>query len=142
MFQIILVVHIAICLFLIILVLLQQGKGADAGATFGGSSNTLFGASGASTVLTKATTASAIAFIVTSIFLVKLYPSSINTGGVASDVLAGSVMAPKAADTATTSEEKTDTSALAVTEKIPNEKTEAPVVTNTKPTTESKTTKK
>jgi len=73
--------------------LLQQGKGADAGATFGGSSNTVFGASGASTVLTKVTTGTAIAFILTALFLVKMYPEGVHTGGgKVVDVLTDSVM--------------------------------------------------
>jgi len=53
----------------VLLVLLQQGKGADAGATFGGGSNTLFGAGGADTFLTKATTVLAFLFMSTSFAL-------------------------------------------------------------------------
>ena len=63
------VVHIAVCIFLVLLVLLQQGKGADLGATFGGGGNTLFGASGADTLLTKVTTSVAILFMITSVTL-------------------------------------------------------------------------
>ncbi|WP_394700232.1 preprotein translocase subunit SecG [uncultured Desulfosarcina sp.] len=52
------------------IVLLQTGKGADMGAAFGGgSSQTLFGSSGASTFLSKATTAAAIIFMLTSLIL-------------------------------------------------------------------------
>ncbi len=91
MFQLLLAIHLALCVFLVVVVLLQQGKGADAGAALGGGSNTLFGASGASTVLTKATTGTAIAFIVSSLFLVKLYPASVG-GTKAGDVLENSVM--------------------------------------------------
>jgi len=40
-------IHIVVCVFLVIVVLLQHGKGADIGATFGGASQTVFGASGA-----------------------------------------------------------------------------------------------
>jgi preprotein translocase subunit SecG len=58
-----------ICLALIIVILLQQGKGAEIGAVFGGSSQTVFGASGAGNVLTKATWAMAAMFFATSIFL-------------------------------------------------------------------------
>jgi preprotein translocase subunit SecG len=55
---------------LIMIVLLQTGKGADMGAAFGGgSSQTLFGSTGASTFLTKATTAAAVIFMVTSLGL-------------------------------------------------------------------------
>ena len=62
-------IHILICLSLVGIVLIQQGKGADTGAVFGGGSNTLFGASGADTLLTKITTFLAIGFFATSIFL-------------------------------------------------------------------------
>ena len=63
------IVHLFICVFLILIVLLQQGKGADVGATFGGGGNTMFGASGADTFLTKVTTFVAICFMVTSVVL-------------------------------------------------------------------------
>jgi preprotein translocase subunit SecG len=69
MFAVITVIHIIACLFLIGVVLLQQGKGADMGAVFGGSSQTLFGSSGAGNLLTRMTTAMAIVFMVTSLTL-------------------------------------------------------------------------
>jgi preprotein translocase subunit SecG len=70
MIVLITVVHIAVCLFLIIVVLLQSGKSADIAAAFGGmGSQTAFGPRGAATVLSKATTWSAIIFMITSITL-------------------------------------------------------------------------
>ena len=64
------IIHIAVCIALIMIVLLQTGKGADMGAAFGGgSSQTLFGSTGASTFLTKATTIAAIVFMLTSLTL-------------------------------------------------------------------------
>ena len=64
------IIHVIVCLALIMIVLLQTGKGADMGAAFGGGgSQTLFGATGASTFLTKATTAAAIIFMLTSLIL-------------------------------------------------------------------------
>jgi preprotein translocase subunit SecG len=63
------VIHIVICLFLIVVVLLQTGKGADMGAVFGGGSQTLFGSGGAGNFLTRLTTGTAIAFMVTSLIL-------------------------------------------------------------------------
>ena len=64
------IVHIIVCFFLIGVVLLQSGKSGDIAAAFGGQgSQTAFGPRGAATVLTKATTWSAIIFIVTSITL-------------------------------------------------------------------------
>lgn len=117
MFQLVLTIHLGLCLFLIIVVLLQQGKGADAGAALGGGSNTLFGASGASTVLSRATTMIAVAFIVTSVILVKMYPGVTSSGG-AGDVLGGSVMSDQVHPGEDTTKE---TPAKAVT----GEKTEA-----------------
>ena len=62
--------HVIVCIFLILVVLLQQGKGADwAGAFGGGGSQATFGARGAGTILSKATTASAIIFMITSLAL-------------------------------------------------------------------------
>ena len=63
------IVHVAVCLFLIAIVLLQHGKGADIGASFGGSSQSLFGSEGPLPLLNKITTASAIIFMVTSMAL-------------------------------------------------------------------------
>ena len=69
MVTIVVAIHVVICLSLIIVILLQQGKGAEIGAVFGGSSQTVFGATGAGNVLTKATWAMAVMFFATSIFL-------------------------------------------------------------------------
>ncbi|MBM4146452.1 MAG: preprotein translocase subunit SecG [Nitrospira sp.] len=63
------IVHVTVSLFLIAVVLLQSGKGADMGAAFGGSSQTLFGSRGAATFLSKMTTISAVAFMLTSFIL-------------------------------------------------------------------------
>lgn len=63
------IVHILSCFFLIAVVLLQQGKGSDVGAVFGGSSQTIFGSSGAGNLLTKLTTGTAIVFMLTSLLL-------------------------------------------------------------------------
>jgi preprotein translocase subunit SecG len=64
------IVHIIVCLFLIGVVLLQSGKSGDIAAAFGGQgSQTAFGPRGAATALSKATTWSAIIFMVTSITL-------------------------------------------------------------------------
>ena len=89
-------VHISLCVALIGMVLVQQGKGADAGATFGGSSNTVLGAGGAADFITKSTTGIAIAFMVTSILLVRAYSSGMvgvrGASTTTADPLAGSVM--------------------------------------------------
>ena len=63
-------IHIIVCLFLIIVVLLQSGKSADIAAAFGGmGSQTAFGPRGAATLLSKATTLAAVIFMLTSITL-------------------------------------------------------------------------
>jgi preprotein translocase subunit SecG len=66
---IVIILHIAVCVGLIFIVLLQKGKGASMGAAFGGSSQTVFGSSGATTFLHKVTTAIAIIFMLTSLGL-------------------------------------------------------------------------
>ena len=66
----VIIIHIIVSIALIMIVLLQTGKGADMGAAFGGgSSQTLFGSTGASTFLSKATTIAAIVFMLTSLSL-------------------------------------------------------------------------
>ena len=64
------VVHVIVCLFLIVVILLQSGKAADLAGAFGGmGSQTAFGPRGSATLLSKATTISAILFMLTSISL-------------------------------------------------------------------------
>ena len=70
MTHVLIIIHVAVCIALIMIVLLQTGKGADMGAAFGGgSSQTLFGSTGASTFLSKLTTVAAVIFMVTSLGL-------------------------------------------------------------------------
>jgi preprotein translocase subunit SecG len=69
MVTLITVLHVLAAIFLILIVLLQSGKGASLGAAFGGASQTVFGATGATSFLTKLTAASAIIFMVTSLTL-------------------------------------------------------------------------
>jgi preprotein translocase subunit SecG len=64
------IVHVLVCLFLIVVVLLQSGKAADLAGAFGGmGSQTAFGPRGSATLLSKATTGSAILFMITSLSL-------------------------------------------------------------------------
>jgi len=66
----VLIIHVIVCIALILIILLQSGKGADIGAVFGGgSSQTVFGSTGASTFLSKVTIGAAVVFMVTSIIL-------------------------------------------------------------------------
>ncbi len=64
------IIHVVVCVFLIIVVLLQSGKAADLAGAFGGmGSQTAFGPRGSATLLSKATTISAIVFMLTSMSL-------------------------------------------------------------------------
>ena len=63
------ILHVLACLILIMIVLLQAGKGANMGAAFGGSSQTVFGSGGAGTFLGKMTAGVAIVFMLTSLVL-------------------------------------------------------------------------
>jgi len=64
------IVHVIVCLILVVVVLLQSGKAADLAGAFGGmGSQTVFGPRGSATVLSKATTVSAILFMLTSLTL-------------------------------------------------------------------------
>jgi preprotein translocase subunit SecG len=63
------VIHVIVSVGLILVVLLQTGKGAEVGAVFGGSSSTIFGSSGAGNFLTRLTTGMAIVFMMTSLTL-------------------------------------------------------------------------
>ena len=63
------IVHVVACVILVLVVLLQAGKGADMGAVFGGASSTIFGSSGAGNFLTRLTTGAAVVFMATSLML-------------------------------------------------------------------------
>jgi preprotein translocase subunit SecG len=66
---IVIVVHVLVCIALILIVLLQAGKGAEMGAAFGGASQTIFGSAGAMGFLSKLTTVAAVIFMITSLVL-------------------------------------------------------------------------
>ncbi len=69
MYTAILVLHLIVCLLLIFIILVQSSKGAEMGAAFGGSNQTLFGSRGAATFLNKMTTIAAVMFMLTSLTL-------------------------------------------------------------------------
>jgi preprotein translocase subunit SecG len=70
MYILFLLIHVVVCIFLIIVVLLQSGKAADLAGAFGGmGSQTTFGPRGSATLLSRATTISAVLFMVTSLSL-------------------------------------------------------------------------
>jgi preprotein translocase subunit SecG len=78
MYEILLVVYLVVALALVGMVLIQQGKGADMGSSFGaGASGTVFGSSGAGNFMTKTTTSLATVFFVLSIVLGNLTASQI-----------------------------------------------------------------
>ena len=92
MIYLITVIHVVVCFFLIIVVLLQSGKSADLAAAFGGSgSQTAFGPRGTANALSRATTWSAIIFMLTSIVLSVM--AARHTGN-AGSVLNGTKSAP------------------------------------------------
>ena len=66
---IVLIFHVLACLALVLIVLLQTGRGAEMGAAFGGSSQTLFGSSGGTTFFGKLTTLAAVVFMLTCLGL-------------------------------------------------------------------------
>jgi preprotein translocase subunit SecG len=81
MYILAMIVHIVVCIFLIIVVLLQSGKAADLAGAFGGmGSQTAFGPRGSATLLSKATTISAVLFMITSLTLSILATRSAGLG--------------------------------------------------------------
>ena len=87
-----LVVHVLVALAIVFLVLLQHGKGADMGAAFGGgSSGSLFGATGSANFLSRTTAALAAVFFVTSLGLAYVATHKPKTGG---SVMQGVTEAP------------------------------------------------
>src|ERR1700745_3769814 len=95
------IIHVLVCVFLIIVVLLQSGKAADLAGAFGGiGSQTAFGPRGSATLLSKATTVSAVLFMITSMTLSLL---ATRTAGVGSTVLDGGT---KSAPTAPATQQK------------------------------------
>ena len=88
MYTFLIVLHIMVCLVLVLVVLLQRGKGGDVGAALGGGgSNTVFGSRGAGNFLTKLTTGSAIIFMMTSLSLAYIGNQSSNPLDLSDDVL-------------------------------------------------------
>jgi|SRR5450432_3823264 preprotein translocase subunit SecG len=92
MIPLITAIHILVCFFLIIVVLLQSGKSGDISAAFGGQgSQTAFGPRGAATALSKATTVSAVLFMLTSITLSIYASRRPGSGSVLQGIKAGPV---------------------------------------------------
>ena len=99
--------HALVCVILIVLVLLQKGKGAEIGAVFGGASaSTLFGSRGAGSFLTKLTTWAAVVFMVTSFYLAYVALNAESAGRFAAPPadLASPAAAPAATESAPANE--------------------------------------
>ncbi|TKB70957.1 MAG: preprotein translocase subunit SecG [Nitrospira sp.] len=69
MYTLAVIIHLIVCFIMIGAILLQSGKGAEIGAAFGGSSQTVFGSRGPGTFLSKITVGAAVIFMVTSLTL-------------------------------------------------------------------------
>ena len=92
-FQIILVIHVLLALGLVGLILIQHGKGADAGAAFGsGAAGSVFGARGAHSFLYKLTAVLAVAFLVTRLSLAYFASRPTAPLAPAQSILAPSIM--------------------------------------------------
>lgn len=130
MTHVLIIIHVVVSIALIMIVLLQSGKGADMGAAFGGgSSQTLFGSTGASTFLGKLTTIAAIIFMLTSLALA-YYSSNRNRSSIMMENLppVTEQAAPQTGTTAPVSEQATpaesakqESAAPATTDKAPAE---------------------
>ncbi|WP_163930287.1 preprotein translocase subunit SecG [Paraferrimonas sp. SM1919] len=79
MYDVLIVLYVIVAIALIGLVLIQQGKGADMGASFGaGSSATLFGSSGSGNFLTRTTAILAVGFFVLSLLIGRMSANNVN----------------------------------------------------------------
>lgn len=85
MITLVIILHVLVCFIMIGVVLLQSGKGAEIGAAFGGSSQTIFGSRGPGTFLSKMTVAAAVVFMLTSMVLSVVS----GTGSISSRIKAG-----------------------------------------------------
>jgi preprotein translocase subunit SecG len=95
LFYFVITVHILLCIFLVGVILLQQGRSADLAGAFGGQgSQTAFGPRAAANVLTRLTTWSAVAFMITSISLTVLYDRSTGSHSVLSGTKSAPISAP------------------------------------------------
>jgi preprotein translocase subunit SecG len=100
------IIHVLVCFFLVVVVLLQSGKAADLAGAFGGmGSQTAFGPRGSATVLSKATTVAAAVFMVTSLTLAIMATRA--AGGASGSVLEKQKAPAKAPSAAPTTGQST-----------------------------------
>lgn len=103
MSTLLILLHVTVCIALIVIVLLQMGKGAEAGASFGaGSSNTMFGSSSGGTFMGKVTAAAAVIFMLTSLTLAYFYSSPASKTVMPSSVNLPAAQAPEGLNPAAT----------------------------------------
>jgi len=117
------VFHIAICVFLVVVILLQPGK-SDAGIGFGSSSQSIFGSKGAGNFLTKTTSVCAIVFLLTSLVLTRSRIADqrgIRIDNVSTPAAPPSTDTPKVNPAPTEPAAKTDTAAPAPKAAAPTE---------------------
>lgn len=115
LYNVLLIVQILVALGIIGLVLIQHGKGADAGAAFGGgASGTVFGSKGSGNFLTKLTTGLAVVFFSNSLMLAWLVAHP--DGAIGESIIPTSVTAPAANDTSTPVDIPTGSTAPAAAE--------------------------
>lgn len=128
------VLHVFVGLVLILVVLLQTGKGNAMGSAFGGSSQTVFGASGAGNFLTKFTTASAVIFMLTSLSLSSMsshkeQESLLSTGESSAPAQSPATSLPSLPDNVTGERESTGAVPLGAVESKPTGSTSLPDTT-------------
>ncbi len=118
MYMLALIVHVVVCFLMIGAILLQSGKGAEIGAAFGGSSQTVFGSRGPGTFLSKVTVAAAIIFMVTSMGLAILSKQR-TTASTIMDLEPTEASAPPASTTETTPAESPATESAPAEPSVP-----------------------
>jgi preprotein translocase subunit SecG len=109
MYTLTVILHLIVCFLMIAAILLQAGKGAEIGASFGGSSQTVFGSRGPGTFLSKVTVGAAIVFMLTSLSLALLSKQA-NTSSTVIDLHPPSQHESSSTTPATTSPAETKTS--------------------------------
>ena len=102
MYTLLIVIHLLACFVMVSVILLQSGKGAEIGAAFGGSSQTLFGSRGATTFLSKVTVAAAVVFMLTALSLAVLSKERSVASSIIELQQSGNVPPPPASASSTT----------------------------------------
>jgi preprotein translocase subunit SecG len=125
MYTAVVIIHLTVCAFLIFIILIQSSKGAEMGAAFGGSTQTLFGSRGAATFMNKLTTIIAVAFMLTSLSLAFL---SIKRGSIISDTVPAAKELPSVPFSDTKSGPLQDLSTTEKSQELPTQDTTSPPI--------------